>query len=85
MIMKKLILFLTISLTMFCNVANTQETNEVYTGQPTYVTPNKDTMYIKSDMYNLFLYVWNRPEYKSEKPVLVVVNSVRVFYRREDG
>jgi len=87
--MKTIILLLTISLTVLCNSASCQETTgkfekPLYKGQCAYATPNKDTLYVESNMYSLFDEIWDMPKNRNEKPVLVVVNDVSTFYGRKE-
>lgn len=59
------------------------------TEQIAYVTPNRDTMYVLVDMYQLISQIWNEPSYSDEKPVLIPVQSIvelkqSMFAKRED-
>lgn len=93
--MKTLLLLLSLSIIMVTNesVAQKDIPNKFYEGenpkpdyegQYTYVTPERDTMYIESDMFGLFYEVWNLPRNRDEKPVLIKVDSVRRFYATKD-
>jgi hypothetical protein len=47
--------------------------------QVSYVTPNKDTLYVTEDMYKPILTIWQLPEYIDAKPVIIKVDSVEAI------
>ena len=54
----------------------------------TYVTPQKDTLYVIEDMYDLMASIWDNPITDEDKPVIVSVESLDKFIARkedEDG
>jgi len=47
--------------------------------QVSYVTPNKDTLYVTEDMYKPILTIWQLPKYIDAKPVIIKVDSVEAI------
>jgi len=41
-----------------------------------YVTPNKDTLYVTEDMYKPILTIWQMPKYYDEMPVIIKIDSI---------
>jgi hypothetical protein len=57
--------------------------------QVSYVTPNRDTIFITKDMYPSIVSIWEKPEYVKDKPIIIPVDSTMVIAsiikaRRED-
>lgn len=65
------------------------DSTKLPTEEIAFVTPDRDTMYVVVDMYQLISQIWNEPSYSNEKPVLIPVQSIvelkqTMFAKRED-
>ena len=47
-----------------------------------YVTKNRDTLYIREDYFSIFESVWSLEENKNDKPVLIMVDDVKKVYAK---
>ena len=51
----------------------------------TYVTKNRDTLFVMESIYSLFDEIWSNPKLKNEKPILVSVSmsTLASYYPKE--
>lgn len=87
--MKSIFAILLISLIAFtseamCQTETTGKFDKPLSGHIGYATPNKDTLYIEKQMYPLYAEIWDFPLNKPDKPVLIMVDSVKPFYARKE-
>jgi hypothetical protein len=40
-----------------------------------YVTPERDTMYVVESMYGTMVSLWSQPEYAKERPIIISVKN----------
>lgn len=52
-------------------VVDTSKTQEI-----SYVTNNRDTLYVVNNMYNVICQLWDKPNYDGVKPVIIPVASI---------
>ena len=67
---------LAITLTSNCQSKKTYNPSQ----RITYVTEGRDTLYVISNIYELFNEIWNEPINIKEKPILVSVSTLAPFY-----
>lgn len=49
-----------------------------------YPSKNYDTLYVLKHEYHLIASLWEQPEYVNEKPVMVMVDSLEKYFRKEE-
>lgn len=80
--MKKVVIAVSMLMMSMCVSAQ----NEVDTSsfkECAHATKDRDTLFVEESLYDVFYQLWEKPEYRDYKPVLVRVESLRDVFKEE--
>ena len=81
--MKKVVIVVSMLIMSMCvsaqNEADTSSLKEC-----AHATKDRDTLFVEESVYGIFHEVWDMPEHRDYKPVLVRVESLRGIFKEEE-